>query len=219
MADIKTPTWDIAKVETELLRSFADNSETNLLQILKENSFLFYFLFFRKGGIQPIFREVELGQKLRCDFAWLNDNSNGPEWVLVEVEKPRMRIFNVNKKPSSELKDSLDQVRSWQQYFSDNPADKKKIFGAVAKFRYILVAGDKDAWSDEHSALWRKHNNETTEFEIRTADVFLRALQEFKVRPDDFWSFDENPVALEFKKLEAFWKGYGYMDRWRRIIN
>lgn len=217
MTEIKTPTWDIAKVETDLQKSFTDNSETGLLQILKDNSFLFYFLYSRKGGIQPIFKEVELGQKLRCDFAWLNDNSDGPEWVLLEVEKPKMRIFNVDKTPSSELNKSIDQVRSWQQYFSDNPADKKKIFGAVSRFRFILVAGDKDAWADEDAARWRKHFNETTKIELRTTDVFTRALKEIKERPDDFWSFEENPVALEFKGLEDYWKNYGYMDRWRGI--
>jgi len=219
MNKIKTPAWDIEKVEIELRKSFDENSETRLLHILKDNSFLFYFLFSRKGGIQPIFREVELGQKLRCDFAWLNDNSDGPEWVLVEIEKPKMRIFNADKTPSSELTKAMDQVRSWQQYFSDNPGDKKTIFGAVSRFRYVIVAGDKDSWSDEDAALWRKHNNQTTEFEIRTTNVFFRALAEIKERPDDFWSFEENPVTLEFKKLRDYWKNYGYMDRWREITN
>ena len=123
--------------------------------------------------------------------------------------------FNADKNPSSELNKAIEQVKSWQRYFMDNPAEKKKIFGAVAKFRYILIAGDKDSWSDEEAMKWRKHNNQTTEFEIRTTDVFLRAIQEVKQHPDHFWSFDEAPKTLEFKKLEDYWKNYGYMDRMR----
>jgi hypothetical protein len=210
--------WDISRVEIDLKKCFDDNSEADLLRVLKGNSFLFYFLFIRKGGIQPIFSEVELGQKLRCDFAWLNDNSNGPEWTLVEVEKPKMRIFNADRTPSSSLNKALDQVKSWRQYFAENPAEKKKIFGAVSRFRFVLVAGDKGSWADEYAARWRMHNNGTSEFEIRTTDVFLRALDEMKARPGDFWSFKNNPVALEFRNLEGYWKNYGYMDRWRSII-
>jgi len=220
----KTPetdkqTWDIENVDKLLLDSFKHNSEIDLLKAMKDNSFLFYFLFTRKGGAQPIFREVELGSKLRCDFCWLNDNTDGPEWVLVEIEKPHMKIFTANKKPTAELNAALEQVKTWQRYFKDNPAEKSKIFGAVAKFRYILVAGDKDSWATEEAMKWRSHNNETTDFEIRTTDVFIRAINEFKKNPSDFWSFKRNPKTWEFKKLEDYWKNYGYMDNMRKIYN
>ena len=150
-SDSQTPaaggqTWDIDNAEKELLSSFKNNSEIDLLRVLKDNTFLFHELFTRKWGVLPIFREVEFGSKIRCDFCWLNDNSEGPEWVLVEVEKPRMKIFTANKKPTAELNAAIEQVKSWQRYFMNNPTEKRKIFGAVAKFRYILVAGDKDVW-------------------------------------------------------------------------
>ena len=60
-------------VELELIESYNNNSEVELLSILKNNSFLFYELFRRKKGIQPIFHEVPLGVKYRCDFCWLKD--------------------------------------------------------------------------------------------------------------------------------------------------
>ena len=82
-------TWNLQNVEKDLKKAFSNNSETQLLEILKNNSFLFYELYSRKYGISPNFAEISFGGKFRCDFAWLNDNSDGPEWVLVEVEKPR----------------------------------------------------------------------------------------------------------------------------------
>lgn len=153
---LKNP-WDINKVEFEVLASFAANSETDLLRVLKDNSFLFYELFSRKYTIQPIFREISLGAKLRCDFAWLNDNSDGPEWVLVEVEKPNMKIFNSNKKPSAALNSAIEQVKTWERYFFENPSERKRIFGAVAKFKFILIAG-----MDKIGMMKLQSNGETT---------------------------------------------------------
>ena len=51
MTEIKLPPWDIKKVEREIKKSFKENSETGLLKVLKNNSFLFYELFSRKHGI------------------------------------------------------------------------------------------------------------------------------------------------------------------------
>ncbi len=213
----KTPIWNIPKVETDLKEAFDNNSETKLLSVLKDSSFLFYHLYSRKGGIQPVFREISLGAKLRCDFAWLNDNSDGPEWVLTEVEKPKMRIFNTDGKPTAELNAAIEQVKTWQRYFHENSHEKKRIFGAVAKFRFLLVAGDKTDWDTEAAMKWRAYHNSTSDIELRTTDVFNRALQDYKKQPQDFWSFEENPVTLEFSGLEDYWKNYGYMDRMRKL--
>lgn len=210
--------WNIQQVGVDLQNSFDNNSEVDLLRVLKDNSFLFYYLFSRKGGIQPIFREVSFGGQLRCDFAWLNDNSDGPEWVLMELEKPKMRIFNANGKPSSELHNAVEQVKSWQRYFSENPTEKKRIFGAVANFRFLLVAGCKEDWDEESAVKWRIHHNNTSDIELRTTDVLNQALLEYQANPQDFHSFVENPVTLAATQLESYWQSYGYMDMFRRIL-
>lgn len=218
MTEQKSPIWDIVKIENDIINSFETNSEADLLKILKDNSFLFYELYSRKWEIQPVFREVNFGSKLRCDYAWLNDNSDGPEWILVEIEKPKMRLFNSNGKPSSELNNAIEQVKSWERYFLENPLEKKRIFGAVARFKFILVAGNKEQWNNENAIKWRNHNNSTTNIEIRSTDVFLRAIQKFKTTPKEFFSFEKNPITLEFSKLENFWRSYSYMDRMRQIF-
>jgi hypothetical protein len=217
MAESENSVWDIAKVEADLQTAFQNNSETELLEILKDNSFLFFHLYSRKGRIQPVFREISFGGKFRCDYAWLNDNSDGPEWVLMELEKPRMRIFNANGKPASELNGAIEQVKTWQRYFHENPLEKKRIFGAVAKFRFILVAGDKKDWDNEAAMKWRTYHNSTSDIELRTTDVFSRALDDYKKQPNEFWSFEENPVTLGFSVLEDYWKKYNYMDLMRKI--
>jgi len=212
-------TWNKDIVLTSLQSAFDNNSELELLAILKENSFLFYELFSRKYGIQPIFHEVNFGGDLRCDFAWLNDNSDGPEWVLVEIEKPRLGVFKKDNEPTQLLNHGIEQVKSWRRYFNENPSEKRRIFGAVARFRFILVVGDKESWSNEKAAKWRIDNNKETEFEIRSTDIFFRALKVLENRVGELWSFAENPVTLSPSVLKQYWENYDYMNKWRQIIN
>ena len=74
MEEDVTKIWNLAKVKSDLEKAYANNSEEELLTILKDNSFLFYELHSRKFTMQPVFREISFGGELRCDFAWLNDS-------------------------------------------------------------------------------------------------------------------------------------------------
>jgi len=212
-------TWDKAKIAADIKKVFDNNSEVQLLATLKDNSFLFYELFSRRGTIQPIFRELNFGGELRCDYAWLNDNSDGPEWVLVEIEKPKLQLFKRNNEPTQKLHHAFEQVKSWRRYFNEIHSERRRIFGAVGRFRYILVCGDKDSWATDCASKWRIDNNKETEIEIRSSDVFWRALTIFDEHPNELRSFAKNPITLPPSDLENYWKGYGYMDKWRQLIN
>ena len=189
----KKADWDIAKAEKGVKDAINNDSEVDLLVVLKQNSFLFYDLYVRKHGVQPIFHEVNFGAKLRCDFAWLNDNSSGPEWVIVEIEKPEMRLFTKSKKPAAELNSALEQVRSWDRYFKEHRDEARRIFGAVAKFRYILVAGSHQDWATEQASKWRVHHHTISDIEIKSMDTFLKSISAYKQNPQDMWSFDRTP--------------------------
>ncbi len=211
--------WDLSKVENDLKQAYSENSELQILTLLKSNTFLFYELFTRKHGIQPIFHEVNFGARLRCDFAWLNDNSDGPEWVLLEIEKPCIQLFTKDDVPTADLNKGIEQVRSWQMYFDDNPNEKRRIFGAVSRFRYILVVGTSELWQETTAAKWRSHYNKTNHIEIRSCGVFDRALDHIKKNPEEFWSFQDHPFTLGDSHLSKYWRNYGYMDRWRTLCN
>ena len=183
------------------------------------SAFLFYQLYSRKYGIQPNFSEVSFGGGFRCDFCWLNDNSDGPEWVLVEVEKPKLKLFTARNDPSFELNHAIEQVRSWGRYFKTSPHEKRRIFGAVSKFRYVLVAGSKDDWEDKHAALWRADFNEENKIEIRSSDIFYESLRSYIDHENEFWSFKENPISRNHKDLAAYWSGYDYIQQWRKILD
>lgn len=211
--------WDKIKVAKDLNSAFENNSELQLLTVLKNNSFLFYELYSRKWGVQPVFHEIEFGGGLRCDFAWLNDNSDGPEWVLVEVEKPKLEIFKKDGEPTQFFNHAMEQVKSWRRYFNENASEKRRIFGAVGRFKFILVAGDGESWSTEKAAKWRIDHNKETEIEIRSTNVFYKALTILETQPEELWSFAENPKSLKPSELKKYWEGYNYMDKWRQWIS
>lgn len=210
--------WEKDKVRCNLSKAFADNSELELLSLIKGNSFLLYELYSHKYGIQPAFHEVSFGTNLRCDFTWLNDNSDGPERVLVEIEKPKLEIFKKNGEPTYQLNHAIEQVKSWRRYFQEIPAEKRRIFGAVCRFRYILVAGCRKDWQNAYAAKWRIDNNNETNIEIRSSDIFYDAIDVLDQHPEEFWSFAENPKTLFPSELENYYKGYQYMDFWRKIL-
>lgn len=211
-------TWNLDKVRNDLSVAFKCNSEVKLLEVLKNNSFLFYPLYSRKGGIQPNFSEVSFAGEMKCDFAWLNDNSDGPEWVLVEIEKPQMRLFNQNGDPSAELNHAIEQVKSWDRYFKENQNEKKRIFGAVSRFRLILVAGSRKDWQAESAVKWRAYHNNENKIEIRSCDIFHDALELAINHFSSLWSFEENPISLKNKNLKEYWKNYKYMDLFRKTF-
>lgn len=210
--------FDVEKVREQLKEARSDSSERQMLQLLKENSFLFSELFSRHFGIQPIFSEVSFGNNFRCDFCWLNDNSDGPEWVLVEIEKPCARLFNKKNEPSAELNHGIEQVKSWQRYFEYNNAEKRRIFGAVSRFRYILVIGEKSEWDTKDASLWRAFENKQSKIEIRSMDIFDRALEKYEKIPDHYWSFQEHPFVLNASQLQTYWEEYSYIMTWRQIL-
>ncbi|WP_456479960.1 Shedu anti-phage system protein SduA domain-containing protein [Nautilia sp.] len=209
--------WNIEEVEKNLKIAFEKNSERHLLNTLKDNSFLFYGLYSRKFGIQPIFREISFGGELRCDYAWLNDNSDGPEWVLVEIEKPKMKLFTKNNKPSSELNAAIEQVKTWDKYFDENPNEKNRIFGIVAKFRYILIAGSRKDWSSNYAKKWRIYHNKKSDIEIRSTDVFFDALEHLKKHEEEFWSFKEHPKTKTQSELKTYLDNLSYLNYFRKI--
>ncbi len=211
--------FNIELVKLELDYAFSKNSETLLLNLLKKNSFLLSEIYDRHFGIRPNFNEVSFGDTYRCDFCWLNDNSDGAEWVIVEIEKPKMKLFTKQGEPTSELNHAIEQIKSWQRYFDKFPSEKSRIFGAVSRFRWILVAGDKNDWLNHEALAWREHNNRTTNIEVRSSDIFYRALDKYEKITDHFWSFEEHPVSLAAKDLQTYCLNDDYLNFWKQRLN
>lgn len=211
-------TWDLEKVSNQLRTAYTNNSEIELLSIIKQNSFLLHDLYSRKFGIQPAFHEISFGGDMRCDFAWLNDNSDGPEWVLLEVEKPDMDLFTKSNDPTSNLYHAIEQIASWRRYFNENSGEKRRIFGAVKNFRFIIAGGTSEKWGTPQARKWRIDYNNENNIEIRSSSVFLRPLRILSEHPETLWSFAEHPTTLSHSKLKPYLDEYKYMQGWQALL-
>jgi hypothetical protein len=198
-------------------RAFKNNSEHELLSVLKDNSFLFSDIYSRQWGVQPNFTEVSFGNRYRCDFCWLDDNSDGPEWVLVEVEKPKVQLFTAKNEPSSVLNHAIEQVRSWDRYFLMNPMEKSRIFGAVARFRFVLIVGEKSAWDGQNESVWKSHFNASGNIEIRSMNTFYKSLERYREDPNHL-SFEQHPRSRNASELPKYCSEYEYLKHWKNVL-
>lgn len=211
--------WNIEEVEKSLKSAFDNNSEQQLLAVLKKNSFLFYELYSRKYGICPNFAEVQLGNDYRCDFAWLNDNSDGPEWVLVEFEKPNVPLFKKDGDPTQAFSHAINQVQNWRRYFDKYPLERDRIFYCCMKFRFVLVIGTEEEWQKSGNMEWRAHNNKNSEIEIRTMDVLFRSLEHYKQNPQMFYGFEKHPISLMPSELECYTRNNEYLKKMKLLLS
>lgn len=210
---------DIISVKEQLNEAFASESEHKLLKVLSDNPFLFYHLFKRHFKVQPIFKEVSFGNKYRCDFVWLNDNSDGPEWTIVEVESPGIHLFKKNEDKTAEFNHAIEQVEHWIQFFEENKDDRRKTFGAVKCFRFILVIGTREQWSNKWATRWRmNYNNSHFNFEIRSLGVFMQALDDAEKGRFDPAVFTQQQEVFNEKRLRDYISQCGYLDLFRCLF-
>jgi len=208
--------WNVSSLEKELNTSIQKNSKEELIEILKSNSFLFYFIYFRKYGINPPFYDVKIGD-YTFDFCWLNDNSDGPEWVLILILPPGINVLGLNNKPSKELEENIEYINSAMNFIESYKGKVKDVFVATYKFRYVLVGGSSDFWQIDKNASWRQKFNNKSKIELRSQGVFKKSIALYKNYSSEYWSFEENPVSRDFSKLKEFYFEDGYLERWKRI--
>src|SRR4051812_34779931 len=51
----------------------------------------------------PLYSKIKLGHHHEVDFAWLYNDSFGPEWRLIEIEKPGTALFTKSGNASAAL--------------------------------------------------------------------------------------------------------------------
>jgi len=216
--DDDTPNvWDVPAAEKDLNVAIQTGDTAQVRKVIQGNGFLLYDIYERKGGALPIFHDIPMSKYI-VDFAWLNDASGGPEWVLLHVAEPNVQVLDAEGEVSQTVLVAIETVKAWANYFELHPAEKKRIFGAVAKFKFQLIIGSYQQWQVENAQKWRLQHNKTSIVEIRSYNTFSRAIAEIKASPDSFFRFNQFYHTSPNEKLEEHWKNYGYMDNWRKWL-
>lgn len=216
--DDDTPNvWDISTAENELNIAVEANDLGQIKSVIQNNSFLLYDIYERKGGALPIFHNIPIGKNI-IDFAWLNDSSSGPEWVLLHIAEPGIEVIDTEGKITKKVLDAIETVKALANYFELNPSEKKRILGAVAKFKFLLIIGRFEQWQREEAQKWRLQHNKTSNIEIRSYNTFTRSIAEINEKPGLFYRFNQFHSTSSHEKLEDHWKSYSYMDDYRKWL-
>lgn len=90
------------------------------------------------GGFYPaatprsaLFAKVRLGEKHETDFAFVNTNSAGARWVLVELERSHALMFTKKGDPAADLSHALRQVTDWRTWIQDNRGYAENAFNEL----------------------------------------------------------------------------------------
>jgi hypothetical protein len=143
--------------------------EEDVQNFLEANTIFFYpflpeKLMFKKPVLTKYF----------VDFAVLN---NRQELLLIEIEKPGLRLLKKDGGITAGLEHGLDQVRHWIQVFNDQRVAALDAFNLkieeVAKVRGIVIAGRKPT-DENHARLLRSIS--WGEIEVLTFDDILRGV-------------------------------------------
>jgi len=128
---------DAAQAELRILLD-RRASEHELQAMLEERPGL--LLYALVGGFYPaatprsaLFPKVRLGEKHETDFAFVNTNSAGARWVLVEIERSHAPIFTQKGDPSADLTHALRQVTDWRTWIQDNRAYAENAFNELLR--------------------------------------------------------------------------------------
>lgn len=206
--------WDVIEAKAVFGSAKTNNNVLMLKDLIKSQPYILRDIASRKDFQQPVFKEVRFGNH-QVDFLWLNDNSGGPEWVLVKLGPSQLPWLDKERKPAAELTEHLDMIREWRHYFEKYPEQKRAVFGAVATFRMVLVIGTGKDWDKEDPAIWRLQTEKEHAVEIRSWDGLEAEINEYETSPDNFWGQEEHEVCKSQEQIEPYFKTYDYFKKWR----
>lgn len=149
----------------------ADRAEEELQAFLELHPIFFHIFLPKSIKFKP-----PILTKHFADFSLLNTRN---ELLLIEIERPQMRLLKKDGGKTAELEHAFHQVRTWKQVLDDHRSAALDAIGLklqeVARVRGVVVAGRRP--SDEQK-LRMLQSLSTTETELFTYDDLLNSVAE-----------------------------------------
>lgn len=172
----------MVKFTPELKQSFLDmldnhKTENDIQRFLEEHTEMIPLPFIEYHGLtgNSIISKFRLGNELVTDFAYLSGCSDYWNFVLVEIEDSRKKLFTENRKQvhfTAEFNNAYDQITSWKAYVDSN---RERVLHQIEKlrceepnrpvrFKYVLIIGrraDKEH-SEYRAKMFTQKNTDDT---------------------------------------------------------
>lgn len=176
------------KTVTEL-RQLVDQRthERELQAFLQKNPWLLV-----AEQIDPPFliAQFPLGPDHRCDFAYFFRYSSGEYLKLIEIESPRLEIFNRSDEFTDHFNHALQQLEDWSSWCQRNPSSIASLLEplfeqgfvhslpGVTRIRLLLLAGRRtQILNARRRRRWQERINRLpANTEVRTWDGFIESI-------------------------------------------
>jgi hypothetical protein len=156
----------------DFLTLLNSNSEEEVIQKFLEANAIFFHLFLAQ---KLVFKPPVLTHYV-ADFGVLN---NRKELLLIEIEKPSLRLLKKDGGVTAVLQHAADQVRSWKRVFDDHRAAALSALDLdlndVAQVKGVIIAGRKPADESKERVL---RSISWPNIELFTYDDILRSVTE-----------------------------------------
>jgi len=124
----------------------------------------------------PLYSKIKLGHDYEVDFAWLNHDSFGAEWRLVEIEGARSMLFTKSGNPSAILTHAIQQIRDWLGWIHDHAEYVRKLMPKIDyPWCYLFLGRRCEITPTNQKKLKRLRYDYSMQVEIHTLDWFARA--------------------------------------------
>jgi len=138
-----------------------------------KNNFLLY------PNAKRIISEVEIGigKVYQADF--LIENSQG-EYILVEIENPKHKLFTKNNDFTKAVNHAIKQVEDWQEWIEDNLPSMQKVFQGISSPQAIVVIGRSIELTDkQRNSIRRRNINYRGRIKLITYDDLIESAYDY----------------------------------------
>ena len=203
---------DIVEEFKKLLND-KNKDENDVQRYLEDNSELIPLPFLAGHQLHEsaIISKLPIGNGYISDFAYLTKCSDYWNLVLMEIEKPKKKIFlkdSEHIKFTADFNNAYDQVLSWKAYLEEenNTAELRKrvrklmgdspIANIPFYVKYVLIYGRRKEKQDSEKRIRMLNQKNTAEIQVRTFDSLI---SEYKSKP------------LLPKMILSVWKENGFI--------
>jgi hypothetical protein len=159
---------EIARQFEELLQG--DSQEEILQTFLKEHPFVLH------QSAESISKQ-KLGEDFVTDFVLAATTNQGPNYILVELERANHQIMTKDYALASPVTHAIKQTRDWDVWLEKNKAYVQNKLPGFETPRYLVVIGRSADFTEDQKAYLRSYNREFKNIELLSYDDVLARFQ------------------------------------------
>ena len=159
----------------DVLKQLADNfasliaagtKEEELQTFLKANPFVLH-------PSAECIPKKKLGEDFVTDFVLVATTTQGPAYILVELERASHPILNKDLVLSGPVNYAIKQTRDWDVWLEENKAYVQNKLPGFETPTYMVIIGRAHELTDEEKAYLRSYNREWKNTSLLTYDDVL----------------------------------------------